>query len=580
MSEEYQDNHPNNHTGEQTGQQSTPTPQNPAPATTPQQPQEAPKPKPLPGSVFIRPGIDDRPDYEKALSPEDKAAVARLAFRTPRKPIVASATQAETQVAQMGAEGSPAAAAASVDAAVPDMSSAYVDMRDPVVSADGQRPTPAQVTRLSWGFAAGAAASAIPWAAMNLVALPAVIVRLAANRLADSAGPAANPGPAGTSTVSSALSSAWAMDLAIVVIVGVIASVIADAFVSALSDRTRLEMGRRTPWIIGGGIISAIITMILSMVAHVNGIIVLWALLQVGYSMLTVPLAAAFSERVPDKFRPRVVRARGIGQMIGQALGVWMGAVGIVLGGPRIAFIIAAVVFVLAGILPVLVWPKEPSSEAQTRTPMHVDAIRNQFRAPRHAPEFWKAFIARVFVSAGVGLTNMSIWLIAAGLIFHDWFAQGNSAPLSLPVAALVSTMALATLIGSAIAAFTAGPVGEYIEDPRYLSAGSCLLYAVAMLLPMVLLNVTSMVLFAALAGFAFGLIDTFEQLLAMNAMPNPLDAGHDLAFFNLSNACGLVLAAAAGAIGVNAAGSLIVLFPIAIVCMLAAAAVTLAMKP
>lgn len=121
-----------------------------------QQPNEFPAPKPLPGSVYIRPGIDDRPDYDKVLSPEDKSAVARLAVHQPRRKVEASVTQAETQVAQMTSEGSPAAAAASVDTAVPDMGSAYVDMRDPVVSADGQRPNPGQVTRLSWGFAVGA----------------------------------------------------------------------------------------------------------------------------------------------------------------------------------------------------------------------------------------------------------------------------------------------------------------------------------------------------------------------------------------------------------------------------------------
>ena len=31
------------------------------------------KPQPLPGQVFIRPGIDDRPDYEKTMTPEAKA---------------------------------------------------------------------------------------------------------------------------------------------------------------------------------------------------------------------------------------------------------------------------------------------------------------------------------------------------------------------------------------------------------------------------------------------------------------------------------------------------------------------------
>ena len=45
--------------------------------------------------------------------------------------------------------------------------------------------------------------------------------------------------------------------------------------------------------------------------------------------MLSVPLTSAISERVPDKFRPRIERWHGIGVMLGQALGVCMGALGV-----------------------------------------------------------------------------------------------------------------------------------------------------------------------------------------------------------------------------------------------------------
>ena len=443
-----------------------------------QQPNEFPAPKPLPGSVYIRPGIDDRPDYDKVLSPEDKSAVARLAVHQPRRKVEASVTQAETQVAQMTSEGSPAAAAASVDTAVPDMGSAYVDMRDPVVSADGQRPNPGQVTRLSWGFAVGATMAIVPWAALNLLALPAVI-----------------------------------------------------AIVS---------------W------------------PRVSG---------------AVPMAAAFSERVPDKFRPRIVRARGIGQMVGQALGVWIGVACVVFGGLYTPFATAAAVFLLAGIVPVLVWPKEPSSEEQPHTAMSAHMLMERFRAPRHAVEFWKAFASRSLVSAGVGLTTMFLWFIASALIFRDWFTQGNSSPIAVPVCSLIASMALATLVGSVGAAFIAGPVGEYIEDPRYLSVISCVLYTVALALPMTMPSAVSMVLFALIGGFAFGLIDTFGQLLAMGALPDARSAGHDLAFFNLSNSVGLALAAIIGAVGVAVTGGFSVLFPAAIVCVLASAVVTISMK-
>jgi len=143
----------------------------------------------------------------------------------------------------------------------------------------------------------------------------------------------------------------------------------------------------------------------------------------------------------------------------------------------------------------------------------------------------------------------------------------------------LIASMALATLVGSVGAAFIAGPVGEYIEDPRYLSVISCVLYTVALALPMTMPSAVSMVLFALIGGFAFGLIDTFGQLLAMGALPDARSAGHDLAFFNLSNSVGLALAAIIGAVGVAVTGGFSVLFPAAIVCVLASAVVTISMK-
>ena len=555
-----------------------------------QQPNEFPAPKPLPGSVYIRPGIDDRPDYDKVLSPEDKSAVARLAVHQPRRKVEASVTQAETQVAQMTSEGSPAAAAASVDTAVPDMGSAYVDMRDPVVSADGQRPNPGQVTRLSWGFAVGATMSIVPWAALNLLALPAVIAKVSWQRVSSAVASRAAFSGGGQELSESLVSrigtvgdggvaSAWAIDLAVVVVVGVVVSLIAEAVVSALSDRTRVAAGRRTPWIIAGGVVSAVMTLALGLCSNGVGIALLWGLVQVGYVMLTVPMAAAFSERVPDKFRPRIVRARGIGQMVGQALGVWIGVACVVFGGLYTPFAAAAAVFLLAGIVPVLVWPKEPSSEEQPHTAMSAHMLMERFRAPRHAVEFWKAFASRSLVSAGVGLTTMFLWFIASALIFRDWFTQGNSSPIAVPVCSLIASMALATLVGSVGAAFIAGPVGEYIEDPRYLSVISCVLYTVALALPMTMPSAVSMVLFALIGGFAFGLIDTFGQLLAMGALPDARSAGHDLAFFNLSNSVGLALAAIIGAVGVAVTGGFSVLFPAAIVCVLASAVVTISMK-
>ena len=105
---------------------------------------------------YIRPGIDDRPDYDKALSDEDKASVARLAREDRRLPPEASAKQPEAQAARLTVAGGASVAAAGVDTAVPDYASSFLDMRDPMTSADGVKPSRTDVLRLKWAFALAA----------------------------------------------------------------------------------------------------------------------------------------------------------------------------------------------------------------------------------------------------------------------------------------------------------------------------------------------------------------------------------------------------------------------------------------
>lgn len=210
---------------------------------------------------YVRPGIDDRPDLDKALSPEDKDAVARLAIKDRRRPPEASADQPEAQAVRLAAAGSSAAAAAAagVDAPAPDLSSAYLDMRDPMVAANGQRPTAVQISRLNWGFFVASILVGAPWAALNTIAMPNAVARLFDYDTASAISVTINPSTGRPLPVATDL----VMPLAVLVVVGVVASMFAMPLVSALSDRTRIPLGRRTPWMVAGGVLCALITLVL-----------------------------------------------------------------------------------------------------------------------------------------------------------------------------------------------------------------------------------------------------------------------------------------------------------------------------
>ena len=185
---------------------------------------------------YVRPGIDDRPDLDKVLSPEDKAAVARLAIKNRRRPPEASADQPEAQAVRLASAGSSAAAAAaaSVDTPAPDMSSAYLDMRDPMVAVNGQRPTAGQVSRLNWGFFAASILVGAPRVALNTIAMPNAIARTFGYDTAVAGHIAINPATGRPLPVATEL----AMPLAVQVIVSVVASMISMSLVSELTDRT------------------------------------------------------------------------------------------------------------------------------------------------------------------------------------------------------------------------------------------------------------------------------------------------------------------------------------------------------
>ena len=254
------------------------------------------KPQPLPGQVFIRPGIDDRPDYEKTLTPEAKAAMRRLSVQQhPRIP-EASNERPETQAARIASEGgAPLTAAAHLDVAVPNLESSFLDLRDPMTAPDGTKPTAMQANRLVAGFALGSMLLSAPMAAFNTVLIPQTVSRLSGiNRVTD---------------------------LAMLVIAGAIMTFLLNACIAVGSDHSYCRFGRRTPWIASGSVLAAICMAILSACDFLPWAVFFWLATQAAYAMAAIPFAAAFGERVPDKFRDRADSWHGKGLALGQLVG-------------------------------------------------------------------------------------------------------------------------------------------------------------------------------------------------------------------------------------------------------------------
>lgn len=119
-----------------------------------------------------------------------------------------------------------------------------------MVDADGYRPSAAEMTRMNIGFALGAVLCAAPLGALNTVLVPVLVDRLAG--------------------------AGRTLPLALLVAVGVVVSVLSNAVVAVLSDHTRMEIGRRTPWILGGGAVAALFTLPLGAATNVVLLTTVW----------------------------------------------------------------------------------------------------------------------------------------------------------------------------------------------------------------------------------------------------------------------------------------------------------------
>lgn len=518
---------------------------------------------------YIRPGIDDRPDYDKALSDEDKASVARLAREDRRLPPEASTKQPEAQAARLTVAGGASVAAAGVDTAVPDYASSFLDMRDPMTSADGVKPSRTDVLRLKWAFALAAVLITAPWVMLNLIAIPNHIALMYGLNTE-------SPLPDGGETV-------LATPLAVVIALGAVLLIVVTPLISTFSDHTRVIIGRRTPWLVAGGVLAALATLILSATDAVAGLVAGWLLMQPAYVMLTAPLASAISERVPDKYRVGVDRWYAVGVLIGQAAGGVIGGMSIAFGATDV-FLCAAVLFAVSGVIPVLIWPHERSSVDQKWARTDWRGVFSMLRGPRgdNAHEFRRLFLSRVFMMAAVASTSVFLWYIVRFALYGNRVLPADPTPLTLSAGTLIMMFAIVMFGGALLATGMAGIITDRIDlmrgprsrNFRIAVVAVGVLYVAGLLAGMlaVLMGGEKVFLaFAFFAGFSLSIYDVLMHSLVVESLPDPRNAGRDLGFYALSKPLGLILGVAVGAAVVNLFSpslGYVALFPTAIVCV------------
>ncbi len=369
-----------------------------------------------------------------------------------------------------------------------------------------------KLIRLSIGFTLSAVACAIPWVALTSVILPAVLENISAS---------------GKESMLGTINAA-----------GSVVALIANVVFGTFSDLTRSRFGKRTPWIILGGLIAGGAMALLAL--NQNSfpmILVLWCMAQLGYNVMLAPFVATMSDRIPDEVRGTISGFYGAGIAAGQTVGNLVGARLLkVDNGLTHGWLLGAAVFAAIGIVTVIIWPREGDNRGESNQKFSFKILMESFRPPKNAPDFYYALSGRTLMMGGYWMINTYLLYIAKDYIF-----AGNADANNL-AADLIASMAVITLAVSLVAALGAGPVTDFIGRRKLPVALASVLFAIGSAMPLIFHTQMGMYLFAGIAGLGYGVYNAIDQALNVSVLPNPDQAGKDLGILNLANTLSMVL--------------------------------------
>ncbi|KGO31923.1 membrane protein with transport function [Oenococcus alcoholitolerans] len=315
--------------------------------------------------------------------------------------------------------------------------------------------------------------------------------------------------------------------------------------------------GKRTPWYLSGALLAAISFYLIGSPRTGIGVLLAYCFANIGQNMMTAPIVATLSDRVPHSNRGTVSAAYGGGITVGQAVGTFLGSLFIFQTG--VGFFSAALMYIFAGLFAFILLPKEPRSDIKyekEKLESVWKVIIKAFTPPFHAPDFWRAFICRTsLIVAYQMISAYQLYIIED----HLGQSRGNAGTI-------ISIMSVITMIVSFAASITSGPFSDKIGRRKPVVISACALYALGIAMPWLIPSATGMFLFAGIAGLGYGIFMSVDQALNVDVLPNKDNAGKDLGFLNVASCAGQAIGSGITSSLVTFTSSYTPVFPVAIV--------------
>lgn len=297
----------------------------------------------------------------------------------------------------------------------------------------------------------------------------------------------------------------------------------AQPIVGAFSDRTRSRLGRRSPWLLVGGVGGGVLTIVLQFAPGVFWITVIWVAAQVLLNAFQGPLSAIIADRISRDGRATASAFAGAGTAVGATVGVVLAGqllaqLGVAYGLLGLGMIVVCVLFVVLN--------RDTDSRSLPIGRFHWGAfIRGFWVDPRKHPDYAWAFAGRFVMVLGYqGVQAYQFYILTDYLGLAPADAGGVAGLLSL---ASMVTLVLGTLVF--------GRLSDRLGRRKMFVFTASIVMAFGIVIPLLFPSVPAMIVYSLIVGLGYGAYSAVDVALMIDVLPSQGDAGRDLGVLNVA---------------------------------------------
>lgn len=312
------------------------------------------------------------------------------------------------------------------------------------------------------------------------------------------------------------------VDLSLFTGISVLIALVSNPVAGALSDRTTSRFGRRRPWILVGGILTAASLFIMVQASTIPLLFLGWCGIQLSSNLVLAAVTATIPDRVPEGQRGMVSAIYGLGVPLGGIIGSLL--VGQVFKTPAGSYTLMLVLVLLTTVPLSLFLPDKVLPKGYL-PPFHFGTfIKNFWIDPRKYPDFAWAWLTRFIPFIG--------YFMGAGYVFY-YLQDAVKYPSPLQGA---STFQIISTIVVVISTLLGGVLSDRLNRRKLFVVFSVSIIALALLILGFLQTWTFVMIGAGVLGFGFGAYLTVDVAITTLVLPSAEGRAKDMGIVNIAS--------------------------------------------